>query len=122
MNDYQGRGVKAVNGSKVKIIGKSFADIDLLEGENKKSVNIRLGIVENFDFNLLLGMDFNRKAGLVIDCNTDTIKVDNKEIKLLPYGQTVGKVPLNNLHLAQDVTIGPNETYYVKVSPNKENL
>ena len=42
MNEYLGRGVKAVNGSKVKIIGESFSDIDLLEDEDKKTVNIRL--------------------------------------------------------------------------------
>ena len=66
-------------------------------------------------------MDFNRKAGLVIDCNADTIKVDNREIKLLPYGQNSSKRLLNSIHVAQDVTIGPKETYYVKVSPNTKS-
>lgn len=113
---YTGREVKAVNGSPVIVIGETEIPISITIGGVNRTAFVKLGVVENFDFSLLLGMDFNRKVGLVIDCHRESVTlIESPEAnadKYKPNNET------RCLHAAQSIIIKPNDTHFLKVVPN----
>ena len=94
--------LRAVNGSKVELEGEALAEVYYGNQENELKITMKLGVIKEFDFSLLLGTDFNKKAGLTIDCKNKSVRFD----PIISYAENVESHNLNsNLHAAQTVRI-----------------
>jgi len=122
---YDGPQLKAVNGSSVRVLGRTFIDVRVPE----KLCNRRICpiVVKNFDFDLLLGNDFNKNAGLVIDCSKNIIKFNSKNsiashnmFQNFPTDFT--EINSENLHINRNICLPPKQIAYVKVSVSNKRF
>lgn len=67
---------------------------------------------------MLLGNDFNRKAGVVINCLNNSVQFLNKSSTSNEYKAILPISDINseNLHAYRDMVLEPKRTSYVKVS------
>jgi hypothetical protein len=68
LESYCGKGIKAVNGSPVRVVGEVPIEVTLKNNDEKRITQLRPAFIKDFDFSLLLGNDFNRLANILIDC------------------------------------------------------
>lgn len=117
---YRGKLITAANGSPVKIEGETEAEIKLCNNTIELRVPTKLAITENFEFSLLLGNDFNRLAGVVIDCKEKTIQFSSGT-KREPHTTECTALSMdrlhNKMHAKQTVTLIPHKTHFIKVTP-----
>ena len=71
---------------------------------------LRIGIMPNFDFSLLLGNDFNKAAGFIIDCKNNTISFDSdtKIDRIRTYGRPI--------HATLSIELKPRASYLLSAS------
>ena len=104
------RVIKAVNGSNVRLQGEVQAAVGFLHNNMRYTIQLRMGMIPNFDFSLLLGNDFNKAAGIIIDCKTNTITFDpdteNKRIRT--YGRPI--------HATLSIELKPRASYLLSAS------
>ena len=119
ISPYGGQEVKAVNGSKLMIVGETEVPITITIDKTSRTALTKLGVVNDFDFNILLGNDFNKKIGLMIDCENYTVMLSkNSENRFVGC---VAKAPnIRSIHAAENIILPPNEKVNIKVVPNSK--
>ena len=122
--DYNGPIVRAVNGTQVCIEGEVNVDIKIIIDGIMKSTPIKLVVVHDFDFDLLLGMDFHRKARILIDCSNEKLLFSNdfqaNLIKCNCSDQCICFA--NSIQLSSKVMLKPREKVYVRVVTSAKKL
>jgi hypothetical protein len=122
---YDGPQLKAVNGSSVRALGRTFIDVRVPEKLcNRKICPI---VVKNFDFDLLLGNDFNKNAGLVIDCSKNIKKFNSKNSiashnMFQNFPTDITEINNENLHINGNICLPPKQIAYVKVSVSNKRF
>ena len=119
ISEYSGPPLRAANDTKVDILGKTYIDIRL--PGTTEVLLLSPTVLRGFRHQLLLGNDFNSKAGVTINCKDKSIKFSNKtndlQVNIIqPVVAYLEKYKHNSLHSACNVTLVPHCTAEVKVS------
>ena len=115
---YNGKYIRAVNGNNVDVIGQVKILVELEFEDFVKITTIHAIIVEKFDFQLLLGNDFNRKAGVFIDCKEKRLLCsDNTGGLVAPIELNKNNLEGNTIHLYRDTLFHPHTIHYINVVP-----
>lgn len=109
------RQVKAVNGSLIDIRSEAEAYICFPLGDQIHQIHIKLGVADRIAFSLLLGNDFNKPAGTLIDCKNSVIDFKPNEITSEECNAS------RYVHLIRNVVLKPNSARYVRVSVTKKD-
>ena len=104
------RQIRAVNGSTVRLNGEAIANVSFIHNKAKYTIELRMGIIPSFDFALLLGNDFNKSAGTIIDCKNNTIKFDpeNQNSPISEYSRPI--------HATLSIELKPRMSYLLSAS------
>ena len=119
ITEYNGPVLRAANDTKVNILGKTFIDIRL--PGTTEVILLTPTVLRGFRHQLLLGNDFNSKAGITINCKDKSINFTNKtkdlRVNLIqPVVAYLEKYQHESLHSNKNVTLIPNNPVEVKVS------
>ena len=113
---YSGPILKAANDTKIEVLGKTYLDLSFPGCE--KNYILSPIVVKDFKHQMLLGNNFNIKAGAQIDCESKSISFKDFENTL-----TVNMIqPIRSLngtesiHSNQTIILRQNQKYELKVS------
>ncbi|RWS18877.1 hypothetical protein B4U80_12398, partial [Leptotrombidium deliense] len=87
---YSGGKVSSATGHNFDICGETELSVFLNECDETSRVIVYALVVEEFAFEMLLGNDFNRIAGTVLDCSTNRVT-----FKLNQKGSTTTSMSIN---------------------------
>ncbi len=116
---HAGKPIKAVNSSPVEVAGQVSVEVVLKHKGHERKIEIKLAVIKDFDFNLLLGNDFNRAANIIIDCKNNAIVwTANQDKQTNAEAMDHELNTQNRVHLLHDTIIKPNRAMLVKVRPS----
>ena len=117
MRTYRGKSIKNVDGLLIAIVGEVDITIKVNFEGGSKETDIKAAVIRNFQFDLLLGNDYNRKADVMIDCKRKCLIWPKRSGEHCLSLQHCQPKSLNYIHLLRDVTLPPLIQVQVKVSP-----
>ena len=125
LSEYDGPTLRAANDTKVDIIGKTFVDIRI--PGTSDVVLVMPTVLKGFRHQILLGNDFNSKAGATINCKDKTVNFTNKTRELRvnliqPVVAYLEKYQHDYLHSNRNVYLKPKCSTELKVSVSQRRL
>lgn len=112
---WNGPEYSAINGSNVDAVGGLPVKITITDGKKTVTVKVTALVIADFPSDVLLGNDFNVKAGLVIDCGSRSIRLEDPKRK----PQVAEKFrPSTTLFSKQSLTLPPRSRSKAMVGTN----
>ena len=115
IRQYRGKNIKNVDGLPIAIVGEVDITVKVNFEGGFKETDILAAVIRNFQFDVLLGNDYNQKAGVMIDCRRKCLiwpKLNGEHSLSLQSTKSE-----NYVHLLRDVTLQPLVQVEVKVTP-----
>ena len=115
---YSGRKLKGVDGKQINVLGEVEINVEIKFISFIRETIINAVVIKDFDFELLLGNDFNKKAKIIIDCKHKKLFSRDKQGKIIAATDNSAEkiMKTNTIHLLRDTDFNPKTMHMIRVT------
>ena len=118
MRPYSGRNLKGVDGKHINVLGEVEINVQINFTSMIRATTVNAVVIKDFDFELLLGNDFNKKAKIIIDCKHQKLFSRDENGKIIPATDNSAEntMKTNTIHLLRDTNFSPKTMRMIRVT------